>query len=179
MAGLSLTSPNNNMMPPLSLSRNDLLPIQGGSEGFSLPPSSSLSSLSYLHSSFPSPTSHQNSSKFTTGAKSSSSTSTGVKCLILQFLDLNKLHFKTYVLVKPYCLDVLTLYDHDTISYRNFFFTYFCVHPLITFIFPRHLLLPLPPPPLPILSKTLSALDRQAGRQGHKSLLTQRQLTGG
>ena len=59
------------------------------------------------------------------------------------------------------------------------FFTYFCVHPLITFIFPRHLLLPLPPPPLPILSKTLSALDRQAGKQGHKSLLTQRQLTGG
>merc|ERR1719273_1547486 len=64
-------------MPPLSLSRQDLLPIQGGREGFSLPPSSSLSSLSYLHSSFPSPTSRQNSSKFTTGAKSSSSTSTG------------------------------------------------------------------------------------------------------
>merc|ERR1719400_2935016 len=29
LAGLSLTSPHNNMMPPLSLSRNDLLPIQG------------------------------------------------------------------------------------------------------------------------------------------------------
>ena len=46
---------------------------------------------------------------------------------LLQFLDLNKLHFKTYaIFVKPCCLDVLTLYDHDTISYRKLF-KCFCI----------------------------------------------------
>ena len=68
LAGLSLTS-------PFSLSRNEQLPHQGGREGFSLPPASSLSSLSYLQ--YPSPVSQPNPSKYPTGAASSSSTSTG------------------------------------------------------------------------------------------------------
>ena len=68
LAGLSLTS-------PLSLSRNNQLPHQGGREGFSLPPASSLSSLSYLQ--YPSPVSQPNPSKYPPGAASSSSTSTG------------------------------------------------------------------------------------------------------
>ena len=184
LAGLSLTSPLSlSHTSPLSLSRTDQIP-QGGREGFSLPPASSLSSLSYLQ--YPSPVSQPNPSKYPPGAASSSSTSTG---MYLKFRY--RYRYLKYEYLK---------YPYNTCT-SNTSTSGTCTGPQIgvpqvqvqvpqvkvqvhVLLHPpsqpdlhhRCLLLPLLPTSLTILATTLAGLVQP--QQKHKSLLASRQLPG-
>ena len=110
LAGLSLTSPLSlSHTSPLSLSRTDQLP-HGGREGFSLPPASSLSSLSYLQYSVSQP----NPSKYPSGAASSASTSTGTylkyryRYYLIHFLNLNSILRRLLLPLLPTSLTIFT-----------------------------------------------------------------------